>query len=139
MRKGMLILLCLSFPLIILSAQSADTSDDWYLEKPIEDITFEGLDNISLTELEGIIKPYIGKKFTNPLFWDLQSALYALDFFEELLPEAMEGKNGKSQVVIQFNDHFCPLSCRGKVRVILDRPSSPSQVKFRKQGIGCCR
>ena len=102
MRKGTLILLVLSLPLMILSAQSSNSAEDWYLQKPIEDITFKGLDNVSITELEGIIGPYIGKEFSNPLFWDLQSALYALDFFEELLPEAIEGKDGKSQVIIQF-------------------------------------
>ena len=103
MRKSVLTVILFTCIVGFLWTQSGDdSSEDWYLDKPIEDITFVGLDNISITELEGIISPYIGKKFSNPLFWDLQSALYALDYFEELLPEAVVGSGGKSKVIIQF-------------------------------------
>jgi len=104
MRKGILFFLLLLSSVTVLTAQTAggDVSDSWYIGKPIEDITFKGLKNVSETELDGIIEPYLGDEFSNVLSWDLQSALYALDYFEELLPEALPGADGKSRVIIQF-------------------------------------
>ena len=103
MRKGVLLLTLLFTVFHALTAQSSgNTSEAWYLDKPVEDITFKGLVNVSETELDGVIGPFIGKKFTNLLSWDLQSALYALNYFEELLPEALPGAQGRSSVIIQF-------------------------------------
>ncbi len=104
MRKAVLIFFLLFVCFYPLLAQSAGSgsSEAWYIGKPIENITFKGLVNVSETELDGVIEPYIGKKFTNLLSWDLQSALYALDYFEELLPEALPGPAGESSVIIQF-------------------------------------
>lgn len=100
----MLVLLLLISGFAALAAQSTDSSASgtWYLDKPIEDIIFVGLNSVSITELEGVIEPYVGRKFTNLLSWDLQSALYALDYFEELLPEAIVGSQGQSSVIIRF-------------------------------------
>ncbi|MBN1687285.1 MAG: outer membrane protein assembly factor BamA [Spirochaetales bacterium] len=103
MRKGVLLFLLLFLVFYTASAQTGDNSSEtWYLNKPVENITFKGLVNVSETELDGVIEPYIGEKFTNPLSWDLQSSLYALDYFEELLPEALPGTAGRSSVIIQF-------------------------------------
>ena len=88
-----LCLILLSFH--ALQAQSTNATDDeeWYLGKPIDDIRFTGLVNVSINDLEGIIAPFIGESFTTPLFWDLQSKLFALDFFEEFTPEAIPAVN----------------------------------------------
>ncbi|MBT3271908.1 MAG: outer membrane protein assembly factor BamA, partial [Spirochaetales bacterium] len=99
MRKGILIVLILVVPISFLPAQS---EEDWYIGKPIEDIRFVGLENISENDLEGIIAPYIGKEFQNSLFFDLQSALFALDFFEEFVPQAVPADDTKTRVIIEF-------------------------------------
>ena len=88
--------------LLILPSVSAQTDEDWYLDKPISEIRFQGLQNVSAGELEGLTNPFIGKNFTNPVFWDLQSKLYALDYFESFTAEALEADEEKSKVIIEF-------------------------------------
>lgn len=99
MRK-LLVLVVLA--LIPLYAAVAQTDSQWYLNKPIKDITFTGLVHVKLSDLDGVIKPYIGKEFTDTLFWDLQSKLYALDYFEQFTPTAIAGDPNKDSVIINF-------------------------------------
>ena len=103
MRIIVLMLYLIAIPVIALFAQTTDGDDaEWYLEKPIADIRFKGLENISETDLQGITSDFIGKSFTTPLFWDLQSKLFALDYFEEFVPEAIPADDSKTKVIIEF-------------------------------------
>ncbi|GAB1482859.1 hypothetical protein MASR2M78_16750 [Treponema sp.] len=36
----------------------AQNAADWYLGKPIKNITFDGLKHVKTTELEGVVEPY---------------------------------------------------------------------------------
>jgi outer membrane protein insertion porin family len=54
-RTAILVLLCL-LGTVSLSAQ---TADEWYTNKQIIDIRFTGLNSVSETELNGIVRPYI--------------------------------------------------------------------------------
>jgi outer membrane protein insertion porin family len=102
-EKLLIILFILMIPVISLSAA------EWYTDKTIEEIRFSGLKNISESELESITSEYIGKTFTDDTFWDLQGKLYALDYFDDLLPNALPGNSGLSKfdpentVIIEFN------------------------------------
>ena len=97
------------FLLIFIFTAAAVSAADWYTDKKIEDIRFKGLKNITESELEGICSEYIGKIFTDDTFWDLQGKLYALDYFDDLMPNAFPGKEGLSKfdpensVIIEFN------------------------------------
>ncbi|MEW5814516.1 MAG: outer membrane protein assembly factor BamA [Spirochaetota bacterium] len=91
------ILLLLSIAVIY-----AQTSSDWYIDKPIVKIIFKGLKNVKELELEGIIKPFIGKKFSDALFLDLQSKLYALDYFDHFIPNALPGDDQYNSIIIEF-------------------------------------
>jgi outer membrane protein insertion porin family len=85
-------------------------ADSWYLGKPIIDIRFEGLVTVSRSDIDGVIKPYLGRPFTDELFQDLQSALYALDFFQGLIvPTALKGNEASTQVVLLFKVQEKPL------------------------------
>ena len=101
--KLVFILLILIFPAISLQAA------EWYTDKKIEDVRFKGLKNITESELEGITSEYIGQSFTDDTFWDLQGKLYALDYFDDLMPNALPGKENLSKydpentVIIEFN------------------------------------
>lgn len=98
MLKKTIILLLLILPAVFSAAQAAD----WYVGKEIVDIRFEGLQSVSPTELEGITDQFIGKAFSETLYWDLQSKLFALNYFEQFVPEALPGDPDNTTVVIKF-------------------------------------
>ncbi len=100
MRKPTVLLLLLLAPLSLAFGQA---DSQWYLGKPIKSITFTGLNHVQLSDLTGITKDYIGKNFSDTIFWDLQSKLYALDYFQQFTPTALPGDASKSTVIINFN------------------------------------
>ena len=59
LRFQVVLLLAVLIP-ISLFAQD----DQWYLDKPIADIRFEGLSSVSENELLGLIRPYLGQPLT---------------------------------------------------------------------------
>jgi len=81
----------------------AQTPADWYLDKPISEIRFEGLLTVQRGDIDGVTRPYIGRKFTEALFQDLQSALYNLDYFDGLIvPTAIKANDQGSEVILLF-------------------------------------
>lgn len=91
----------LSFLILSFAVYSQDVQ--WYIGKPIENIAFEGLQNIPMERLEGILKPFIGKDFSDDLFLDLQTKLYALDYFDEFYANATSADQSFTKVTIVFN------------------------------------
>jgi outer membrane protein insertion porin family len=77
---------------------------DWYVGKPIKDFTFTGLVTVKESELRPIVSPYIGQPFrVDPLLWDIEGKLYALDYFETIVPNALPSDAARSGVIIQFD------------------------------------
>jgi outer membrane protein insertion porin family len=85
----------------IVSAFAQD--DEWYIGKPIENITFEGLHHVKMSDLEGVTEQYIAKTFTDELFWELTGQLYALELFEVINPSAVPADPLGSSVIIHFS------------------------------------
>ncbi|MDR0409689.1 MAG: outer membrane protein assembly factor BamA, partial [Spirochaetaceae bacterium] len=84
-----------------ITAVSAQ-DDEWYLGKPIEKITFDGLNHVKSSDLEGVTGQYIAKTFTDELFWELTGQLYALELFEDINPSAIPADLLGSAVIIHF-------------------------------------
>jgi len=67
------------------------------------------LNNISQSEVSSITAQFIGRKFSDELLWDIQGRLYALDYFEDIIPTAIPGIANLSNydplntVIIEFN------------------------------------
>ena len=101
MRKAFI--LCTLFIIILPLSLSAQDSADWYMGKEIREIQFEGLTNFSVNDLLGITEQYIGKTFTDELFMELQAKIYALDYFEEIIPNAVPGDEEYESVIIRFD------------------------------------
>jgi outer membrane protein insertion porin family len=101
MLKRLTVSLLLILSAFTLYAQT-DEDPDWYYDKPIRNITFEGLEAVSPSELEGITRPFIGRRFTDSVFLDLQRRLYALEFFERIVPRADRGGPDGSELNLVF-------------------------------------
>ncbi len=119
MRKYLFIFILFIMFLPFLAAQ--EDSAEWYVGKPIEDIVFNGLNKVSPKELSAITKPFIGKTFTEELFFDLQGKLYALDYFVQIIPNALKADGEGSAVIIEFTVKERPLvdelEIRGNQRI----------------------
>ena len=72
-----------------LSCLSAQESEEWYYYKPIRDIKFKGLHNVTESDLRGITERFVGEEFTDELFADLINKLFAIDYFEDITPTAI--------------------------------------------------
>ena len=77
-------------------------SPEWYVDKPIQNIEFTGLKTVSESELRGIVSPFVGQKFSDALFLDLQRKLYALGYFDQIIPRAVKADAQGSAVILQF-------------------------------------
>jgi outer membrane protein insertion porin family len=98
MRKIAFVMCFLFFSICCVFSQN---SGEWFIGKPIKDITFKGLDTVSLNELNGIMQPYRGKAFTYETFEALQRSLYDLDYFEIIIPNAIPGDTAYESVIIE--------------------------------------
>jgi outer membrane protein insertion porin family len=74
----------------------------WYQGKPIQDIVFEGLRSIKASELDGVMEPFIGELFNDDIFWEIHGRLYALEYFDSIVPSAVPVDAEGSAVIIRF-------------------------------------
>jgi len=88
---------------LAFSQQTPQLESDWYLGKPIRDIFFTGLKNISQSELQGLVNPYRGRIFDDNIFWELQGKLYALEYFDRIETSTQPANAAASEVNIIFN------------------------------------
>ncbi len=86
----------------VLCVGAAVAQEDWYVDKPIKAFTFTGLITVKEADLQAILKPYIGEKYTSDLLIDAQAKLYALDYFESLVASATPGDDSRTTLIIQF-------------------------------------
>jgi len=84
-------------------AQQSGSDEDWFQGKPIRDIVFSGLRNISPSELEALTQSYFGRVFDDAVFWEIQSKLYALEYFDRIEPSVQRADTSGSSVIIRFN------------------------------------
>ena len=80
----------------------AQQQEDWFQGRPIRNIIFDGLVHLSASELEGITGPFIGLIFTDNTYWDLLGRLYALEYFETIVPTAVMADPAGSEVILRF-------------------------------------
>lgn len=94
--------LCFS---ISLGAQEAER----YEGKPISEVKFEGLSSVSENELRGLMRPYIGRPYSDSVSWEIQSKLYALDYFDLIIPELQSGDAPGDSVILVFQVQEKPI------------------------------
>ncbi|WP_461247965.1 POTRA domain-containing protein [Treponema sp. R6D11] len=85
-----------------IESESSQLADDWYQGKPIRDIVFSGLKNISQSEIDALVNPYKGRAFNDSTFLEIQGKLYALEYFEKIEPSVHRYNSAGSEVIIRF-------------------------------------
>jgi len=80
----------------------AQDDPDWYLNRNIREIQFEGLETVTENELSLVIEPFIGVEFTEQRFLELQRRLYALDLFEQIIPNADRIPENDEEMILRF-------------------------------------
>lgn len=100
----------LSMLILVTTLFSLGAADEqsWYVGKKIADFSHVGLQNVDEKIIADIEYPYIGKTFSDDLFNELQSKLYALDNFIYFLAEAQRGGDGNAELVIEFTFYELP-------------------------------
>ncbi|MDR1287375.1 MAG: outer membrane protein assembly factor BamA [Treponema sp.] len=106
------ILFFLVFSSVFFPALLCAQSDEWYQGKPIQSIDFSGLSHVSASELEEIVKPYIGMIFDDTLFLEIQGRLYALEYFDLISPSAVPADSAGTGVIIRFTVTERPIVSR---------------------------
>ncbi|MBR6583601.1 MAG: outer membrane protein assembly factor BamA [Treponema sp.] len=100
------------FVLFFLSVNliySQDDSEDWFWNKTITEIDFEGLDNVKKSELIGITSSFIDKPFTEEIYSELLDRLYSLEFFEDVIPYAKHHPKNPDDILLVFQVEELPI------------------------------
>ncbi len=81
------------------SSPTVDITDDteWYIDKPITEVRFDGLQSINQNDLSAIYTPYIGQRYSSALLSDLQRRLYSLDYFDQIVALAEDASGGRQE------------------------------------------
>ena len=99
-----LLLASFSAPVFSQESETAQEADsDWYYGKLIKSVTFKGLKNVASKDVDGVTSGFIGKQFNDEVFADMIDRIYALDIFEDIVPEAVPGDARGNTVAITFN------------------------------------
>ena len=99
-RKFLVLLLLIVSSFSQVFAQEED--EDWFWDKTITKIEFEGLSHVKKSELVGITSSFIDKPFTQDVYSDLLDRLYALEFFSDIIPYAKHDTKNYDDVLLVF-------------------------------------
>ena len=80
----------------------AQAPDNWYENKPITSIVFQGLNSVSKTEMDGIFDSFKGKPFSDATYSEILQKLYALDYFSDIVPKAVPADSDYQYVRLEF-------------------------------------
>ena len=65
------------FALVLCLPVFSQESSDWYYGKKIRSIEFNGLNNLTSLEMDGVVSSYIGKEFSDDLYFDLLNRIFS--------------------------------------------------------------
>lgn len=88
--------------LLALSMAVAQPAEGWFWGKTIRDIRFEGLTVVQRSDLDPIVKEFKGQEFSEELYDRMLGRIYGLDYFTEVMPEAVPGDAAYSSLILLF-------------------------------------
>jgi len=101
MRLKVLFVLLFFLTAVCGFSQQEQPQQDWFTGKPINDIIFSGIKNISQSELEALVFPYKGRVYDENLHFEILTKLYALNYFINIVPDTRP-VDGGSKVNLVF-------------------------------------
>lgn len=97
-RSFFSVIIFLFITLFSLNAQDSD----WFWDKPISKVEFEGLKNIKKSDLTAILNTYIGDPFTESVYTEMLDRLYSMDMFLDIEPYAEHDPKNADTVLVKF-------------------------------------
>lgn len=97
-----LLLVCVSF--FTFSQDS-----EWYYNKPIKRIYFEGLVSVSNADLVAVSNQFLEKNFTDEVFEQLLTHLFSLDYFKDIETDVVPLDKQGTNIMIRFTVSEYPL------------------------------
>lgn len=74
---------------------------DWYYDKPIKNVIFQNLKNVSSRDIEGVTSSFIGRVFTDEVVSDLYDRVFSLEYFSDVeIKTSKNSDNGKTVTII---------------------------------------
>ena len=83
--------------------------DEWFIDKPIASIIFDGLKTVKSKDLKSLMRPYMGVPYTDAISWEIQSTLYALDYFDLIIPEIQKADSAGNSLNLIFQVQEKPI------------------------------
>ena len=87
---------------LILLISSVFAQSDWFYGKKIKKITFDGLKSLTSVDLESVTNQYVGKEFSDELYAEVLSDLFALDYFDNISTSVLPFDAEKSACILNF-------------------------------------
>lgn len=75
-------------------------SEDWYYNKPINEIKFSGLKSVGKSEMDTVTSEFRGKIFSDDLYIEIINKIYDLDFFDDIGVELNPSDASGSGIVL---------------------------------------
>ncbi len=101
MRRTLLAIVSIAF-LCLGVAGAQETQEEWFWNKPIASVQWEGIKKANRSELDALLRDYIGQPFTQDLWLEMQSRLYELDWFESIEPQALPQNESREKLILRF-------------------------------------
>ncbi len=103
-RTIILILLMLLLGAAVLTA--ADDDGVWWDGMPMTAFRYEGLKNVSENTVDRLLSPYLGQPFSDSVFSEMNSVLYAQSWLSYVSAEALrEGDDGHLVILFSFSEN----------------------------------
>jgi len=100
MRIKVFFVLLFLFTAVFCFSQQGQSQQDWFTGKPISDIQFSGIKNISQSELEALVFPYKGRIYDESLYVEILTKLFALNYFINIDVSTQRAENGNKVTLI---------------------------------------
>ena len=81
-------------------SQQEQPQQDWFTGKPINDIIFSGIKNISQSELEALVFPYKGRVYDENLYIEILTKLFALNYFINIDVSTQRAEGGNKVTLV---------------------------------------
>ena len=83
-------------------ASAKAENEDWFWNKPISSVEWNGIRKANRNELDALVRSYVGKPFTQDLWLEMQAKLYELDWFESIEPQAVPASEAREKLILRF-------------------------------------